>query len=219
VSRKARFPAPTATDPYARAAAVTAAGFAGPLERGRTRELTEILDRDPDPRGRVAALGALVRSGSVRAGERAWRRGAADDEASVRRRAAELAPALAHPRLTPLLALTTDPDWSVAETAAWAVGEIAWTAANRRRAARSLARLATDHEDPLVREASVAALGALGDPVGLPAVLHATRDRPTIRRRAVLALAPFEGPEVDAALHAALDDPDWQTRQSAEDLL
>ena len=77
---------------------------------------------------------------------------------------------------------------------------------------------ATTDADPLVRESAVAALGALGDPSGLPAVLAACADRPPIRRRAVLALAPFEGPEVDAALAAALADPDWQIRQAAEDL-
>jgi HEAT repeat protein len=65
----------------------------------------------------------------------------------------------------------------------------------------------------------VAALGALGDQGGLQAVLAACRDKPAIRRRAVLALAAFEGPAVDAALRAALDDKDWQTRQAAEDLL
>jgi hypothetical protein len=34
----------------------------------------------------------------------------------------------------------------------------------------------------------------------------------------VLALAPFSGPEVDAAIRDALDDRDWQVRQAAEDL-
>jgi HEAT repeat protein len=48
--------------------------------------------------------------------------------------------------------------------------------------------------------------------------LAATTDRPAVRRRAVLALAPFEGPEVDAALTRALDDRDWQVRQAAEDV-
>ncbi|MST32935.1 HEAT repeat domain-containing protein, partial [Acidimicrobiaceae bacterium USS-CC1] len=47
----------------------------------------------------------------------------------------------------------------------------------------------------------------------------ATTDKPAVRRRAVLALAPFEGPEVDAALRQALEDRDWQVRQAAEDLL
>jgi HEAT repeat protein len=40
-----------------------------------------------------------------------------------------------------------------------------------------------------------------------------------VRRRAVLALAPFDGPEVTAALARAATDPDWQVRQAAEDLL
>jgi hypothetical protein len=34
----------------------------------------------------------------------------------------------------------------------------------------------------------------------------------------VIALAPFAGPEVDAALARALEDRDWQVRQAAEDL-
>ena len=36
---------------------------------------------------------------------------------------------------------------------------------------------------------------------------------------AVIALAPFEGPEVEAALARATEDRDWQVRQAAEDLL
>ena len=75
-----------------------------------------------------------------------------------------------------------------------------------------------DHRDALAREAAVAALGALGDPDALPVILAACRDKPAVRRRAVLALAPFDGPEVDAAIAAALDDRDWQVRQAAEDL-
>ncbi|HLH46072.1 MAG TPA: HEAT repeat domain-containing protein, partial [Acidimicrobiales bacterium] len=71
----------------------------------------------------------------------------------------------------------------------------------------------------LCREAAVAALGAIGERAGLPAVLAALGDRPQVRRRAVIALAPFEGAEVDAALRRALDDRDWQVRQAAEDLL
>ena len=70
----------------------------------------------------------------------------------------------------------------------------------------------------LVREASVAALGAIGDDRGLPAILTGCTDKPAVRRRAVLALAPFDGDEVEAALAAALVDRDWQVRQAAEDL-
>ena len=83
----------------------------------------------------------------------------------------------------------------------------------------AVARVTTDHDDPLCREAAVAALGAIGDDRGLPAVLAAQDDRPAVRRRAVIALAPFHGPAVEAALERARHDRDWQVRQAAEDQL
>ena len=136
----------------------------------------------------------------------------ADESPHVRRRAAETAARFPELDLVPVLA---DPDPLVAEAAAYAIGEHP----PKRAAVDALARTATDHSDALVREAAVAALGALGDPAGLPAILRATTDKPAVRRRAVIALAPFEGPEVDEALHRALEDRDWQVRQAAEDLL
>ena len=53
-----------------------------------------------------------------------------------------------------------------------------------------------------MRESAVAALGAIGDDRGLPAILAARTDKPNVRRRAVLALAPFSRPgrEVEAAI-------------------
>ena len=65
----------------------------------------------------------------------------------------------------------------------------------------------------------MAALGAIGDPAGLPAVLGALDDKPTIRRRATVALAGFDDPRVDPALRDAAADRDWQVRQAAEELL
>ncbi len=100
--------------------------------------------------------------------------------------------------------------------AAWALGE---QERDDPATITALVDTAGSHPDPLCREAAVAALGAIGHPDGLPAILRATKDKPAIRRRAVIALAPFDGPEVDAALHAALGDRDWQVRQAAEDLL
>jgi HEAT repeat protein len=214
VSRPAPFADP---DPLGRAAAAAASGHARAVRRDEVTELARLVTDDPDPRVRAAALGAVVRSAGRRRAERAWRAATTDPDAAVRRRAAELAPAVAAP-LGPLRSLLTDPEWSVAEAAAWALGELEWSPTNRTRAVSSLAALVTGHEDPLVREAAVAALGAIGDAAGLPAVLHATHDRPAVRRRAVLALAPFDGHDVDAALGAALTDPDWQVRQAAEDL-
>ena len=64
----------------------------------------------------------------------------------------------------------------------------------------------------------MAALGSLRVVAGLPAVLAALDDKPAVRRRAVVALAGFDGPVVDAALAKAAEDVDWQVRQVAEDL-
>ncbi len=113
--------------------------------------------------------------------------------------------------------LLRDPVPRVVEAAAFAAGELA-DRTSGTPLVEQLAGVATTHPDPLCREAAVAAIGAIGDPTGLPAVLAATTDKPAVRRRAVLALAPFEGPDVDAALTRALADRDWQVRQAAEDL-
>jgi HEAT repeat protein len=141
-------------------------------------------------------------------------RGLADADARVRRRACEEAIAFADVDLAPALG---DADVSVVEAAAWALGE---RGARAGDAVDALGALAREHDDPLCREAAVAALGAIGDERGLPTVLGAAaNDRPAIRRRAVVALAAFDGPEVEAALKQALSDRDWQVRQAAEDLL
>jgi HEAT repeat protein len=213
--RRSSWPA----DPVERAAAAAAAGLRRPVEAPTLEALARLVHDDTDPRVRAAALGALARLPDPPPG--AWARAAADADPSVRRRAADVAPAFARSSeeiAAGLLTVLADDDPAVAEAAAWALGELG-PAAHEAGAVRRLAEAAGGHSDPLVREAAVAALGALGDQGGLEAVLAACRDKPAIRRRAVLALAAFEGPAVDEALRAALDDKDWQTRQAAEDLL
>jgi HEAT repeat protein len=189
-----------------------------PISAALRAELAAAVATARDPRVRGAALGALCRGGGRARTRRAWADAAGDPDAAVRRRAAELAPTLSPTPVVGVLVLLADPDPLVAETAAWALGEVAWPDRTRARVVRALSGAATGHTDPLVRESAVAALGAVGDRRGLPAVLTACGDRPPIRRRAVLALAPFDGPAVDAALAAALTDPDWQVRQAAQDL-
>jgi HEAT repeat protein len=166
---------------------------------------------DDDPTVRATALAALQRMGAATAGDVAGL--LADDDPPVRRRAAEIA--RHHPAID-LVPVLADGDPSVVEAAAWALGE---REESTEPIVAALAGVAGSHDDPLCREAAVAALGAIGDDRGLPAILAATSDKPAIRRRAVIALAPFEGPEVDAALQRALKDRDWQVRQAAEDLL
>ena len=64
-----------------------------------------------------------------------------------------------------------DPDPLVVVGAAWFLAE-----RHARAAVPELAATATGHEDARCREAAVAALGAIGDPAGLPAVLSALDD-------------------------------------------
>jgi HEAT repeat protein len=203
--------------PVARAAELATLGHQSPLDRHALDRLHGAID-DDDPRVRAAALGALVRAGASNACA-PWLRALTDRAPAVRRRAAELAPALPlDPRVLPaLLVALDDPDVTVVEGAAWSLGELG-AVSRAGGALPALVHVTRDHHDALAREAAVAALGALGDPDALPAILDACHDKPAVRRRAVLALAPFEGPEVDAAIDAALGDRDWQVRQAAEDL-
>lgn len=195
-------------DPTVRRRAVALAGHHGDVDRAR-----QGLD-DEDPAVRATAVGALERCGALSDADLA--RALSDEAATVRRRALAIAATRPGDRGPSLVRLLDDPDPVVAETAAWAVGE---RQPPEPGAAAALAELAGHHPEHLVREAAVAAIGAVGDPVGLPAVLAALGERATIRRRAVVALAAFEGPEVDAALERALEDRDRQVRQIAEDLL
>jgi HEAT repeat protein len=166
---------------------------------------------DADAAVRATALGALARLGTVTVDDIAA--ALTDPDPPVRRRAAEVAAVVPG---VPLVAALRDPDPTVVEVVAWACGE---RAQPEPETVAALASIATNHDDPLCRESAVAALGAIGDEGGLPAILAATGDRATVRRRAVIALAPFEGPDVEAALRRALTDRDWQVRQAAEDLL
>ncbi|MCU1492173.1 MAG: hypothetical protein JWM85_3578 [Acidimicrobiaceae bacterium] len=175
-----------------------------------------------DPAGpvRAAALGALVRLGvaSTADAERAL----ADPDPAVRTAACELVAGLPGTNYLPLL---SDPEPAVAEAAAFALGERSEPAA-----IPALAEVAGHHEDALCRESAVAALGAIAGAAheAIPAqtldeakfaVLAALSDQPAVRRRAVVALAAFEGDDVEAALTERLADRDWQVRQAAEDVL
>ena len=179
-------------------------------EAGARRALS-----DESARVRATGLGALARLGALRATD--VRSAARDPDPLVRARAAELASAAMSPDDATSLMITsmTDGEPTVVEAACFALGEIGEAAVD---GVEALSVVARTHPDPLCREAAVAALGAVGDPAGLPAILDAVTDKPAVRRRAVIALAPFAGDEVEAALERALTDRDWQVRQAAEDL-
>ncbi len=187
---------------------VVVAGHRGDSETARRALVSS------DPRLREVALGALARLGDLDARTlRRVLRGDADP--GVRRRACDLAATLlpSAPLLAALRAALADPDALVVEAACWALGE------SGQAPVDELARTARSHPDARAREAAVAAIGSIGDPGGLSAVLDALNDRPTVRRRAVVALAAFEGEDVRAALRRSAADRDWQVREVAEILL
>jgi HEAT repeat protein len=167
---------------------------------------------DLDPRTRVLAVRAAALQGWLDL-ER-WRAALSDTDENVRRETVtQLARAGAPTMFDELERALGDIDPLVAEAAAYALGE-----REVHDAVGRLVEMASAHVDARCREAAVAALGVLGDDAGRAVVLGALMDKPNVRRRAVVALSNFEGPDVDAALLAARDDRDWQVR-AAVDLL
>jgi HEAT repeat protein len=183
---------------------VIAAGFSGDDITAR-EGLTQ-----HDPLVRASALRALHRMKRITSDE--LRDALHDAEPEVRRTAIECAVGFPDVEVHTFL---NDTDIFVAEMTAWCLGERAVTDTELD----ALIHATTSHSEAVVREACAAALGSIGDERGLPAILAACNDKPAVRRRAVLALAPFEGDDVQLALETALSDRDWQVRQNAEILI
>lgn len=175
-----------------------------------------------DARVRSGALTALARASALETAM--LLNGLTDPTPSVVRRAVELSSTESRGATAvddSLLTHLRSDSQMLVEVAAFALGERHQEASASTlvdAVVAALSRVAVEHADPLAREAAVAALGSVGLPSGLAAVLSATTDKATVRRRAVLALAAFEGEEVNEALHRARTDRDWQVRQAAEDL-
>lgn len=184
---------------------VIAAGFSG------NQSVAEAGLLSPDGSTRASALRALARLQVL--SPDTINDFLRDEDPEVRRTAVELAAPFASVLVHTLI---DDDDVFVAEMTAWCLGE---RLPIRDEEINILIDRTTSHAEAVVREACAAALGSIGDERGLTAILAACADKPAVRRRAILALAPFEGDDVDAALTKALDDKDWQVRQNAEDLL
>jgi HEAT repeat protein len=145
-----------------------------------------------------------------------WRRILEDPEPSVRREALEQ---LAHAPLDDVAILDVaidrldDDDALVVDAAAFALGEHAYVGSVER-----LCVVAKDHDDARCRESAIASLGAIGDDRAREVILAALSDKAPIRRRAIVALSNFEGPDIEAALESASEDRDWQVRSAVSQL-
>jgi HEAT repeat protein len=196
-------------DPHTVASRARDAVLAG-FDAGLDTDLDAALS-DPDPEVRVRALGAAQRRGVLDDARRVA--ALTDPDPLVRRRACALevrSPTRARAVVDALIGLLADADPLVVVGAATALGEAAVP-----QSAASLSSIARTHPDARCREAAVGALGAIGVPDALGAILDALGDKPAVRRRAVVALAAFSGPDVERALRAALEDRDWQVREIA----
>ena len=193
-----------------------AAGHGGDAAKARS------YLHDGDPMVRSSALRALERAGDLAARE--LEAALTDPAPAVRLTALELAAVRGDIAAAAAARLLVDDDHRVVEAAAWACGEKVsagrtdGSGSGTATVVEALAQAARSHDDPLCRESAIAALGAISDPAGLPAILAGLDDKPEVRRRAVIALAPFDGPEVDAALLRATTDRDRQVRTAAAEL-
>ena len=166
-------------------------------------------------RRRVLALRAASRRSMI--SDERWRRALSDPDVDVRRESLALLAGASSAAVTPVLNLVVaalgDDDALVVDAAAFALGEHLHEAA-----VDALMAVASTHEDPRCRESAIAALGAIGADRSRGTIIAALDDRPAVRRRAIVALANFEGPDIEAALARAREDRDWQVRAAVDQL-
>ena len=169
---------------------------------------------DASPRRRIVALRGALRQSL--ASTEVWLEALGDQDHEVRREALNL---IAHASTdfeqvaARIVELLVDPDPLVVDGALFALGEHAYAGALEQ-----VVELAGHHDDPRCRETAVAVLGVLGDDRARAAIIAALEDKPPVRRRAIVALANFEGPDIDEALERASEDRDWQVRAAVDQL-
>ena len=176
-------------------------------------ELLETTLDTGTPRQRVLALRALARRGAVTT--TTWGAALADEDVDVRREALTLVAQTSPDDEVLALVRTSllDDDALVVDAAAFALGEFV-----DHLAVDKLCRVAASHEDARCRESAIAALGAIGDDAARDVIIGALDDKPPVRRRAIVALANYEGPDIEAALERASEDRDWQVRAAVSQL-
>jgi len=165
------------------------------------------------PRQRVLALRGLARREAVTTAT--WCTALTDEDVDVRREALTLVAQTSPDDEVLALVRTSllDDDALVVDAAAFALGEFV-----DESAVDELCRVAASHDDARCRESAIAALGAIGDDRAREVIIGALDDKPPVRRRAIVALANYEGPDIEAALERASEDRDWQVRAAVSQL-
>ncbi|HUZ41654.1 MAG TPA: HEAT repeat domain-containing protein [Acidimicrobiales bacterium] len=168
----------------------------------------------PVARHRILALRGIVRQRLSTTDD--WRSALSDRDVDVRRDALNQ---IAHADIdddevfAAIVRCLDDDDALVVDGAVFALGEHLYVPAVVK-----LCEIATSHDDARCRESAIAALGAIGDDRARVVILAALTDKPPVRRRAIVALSNFEGPDIDEALERASQDRDWQVRAAVNQL-
>ena len=225
------------SDPWARYFSARSVGRQGLPEA--TPILTRLIQQDPAPQVRIAAIEALGRIGGVRA-IAILAPLAEHDDLDLARAALTALGNIGHPQaLGVLLSVIRSPDSLRREDAVRALGERGGSAA-----LRELLRVADADQDHKVRRLATQSLAQLGTPeaiggllelcvqpdrredcIGALAKLNAARfsllvpglkhSRPEVRRAAVEVLARLKHPEATGQLLTALKDQDREVRLAA----
>lgn len=200
-----------ATLPESIAAELVGAGFSTTPE---AREVLLASLRNDHPRARILGLRGLERQGQLTG--QMLIAALSDAHVEVVREALNLASrtCLNDESLdAAIIPCLHGEDALVTEAAVFALGE-----RGVQDALEALKQITAEHEDARCREAGVVALAQIGSDDGRAVILAALTDKPTVRRRAVVALSSFEGDDIEEALNRAADDRDWQVRSAVEQL-
>jgi len=183
------------------------------LDNEESRTIVRRGLSDPSARYRSLALRAGAAHDWITPSQ--WRDALGDRDPDVRREAATLLARrdVDDEVLNLLITLSGDDDALVADAAIFALGEHAY-----RPAVERLMEIVRGHDDARCRESAVGALGSIGDDRAREVLVGALEDKPAVRRRVIVALSNFEGPDIEAALDRAAQDRDWQVRAAVDQL-
>ncbi|GMQ92530.1 MAG: hypothetical protein BMS9Abin12_0006 [Acidimicrobiia bacterium] len=135
-----------------------------------------------------------------------------DTDGSVRAAAAEKLGVCGRRALEHLAEAAGDPEPKVREAVATAYGELADPSA-----IGWLVEVGNNDTDRTVKEAAVAALGAVGDDAAIDPLLgFIASGPPQVRRRAIAAITVFDDPRIEPAIQRATFDRNPGVRETAE---
>ena len=135
-----------------------------------------------------------------------------DDEASVRAAAAEKLGVCGERSLEYLARAQADDAPEVREAVATAYGDL-----SNASVIPWLVEVGNDDQDRTVKEAAVAALGAIGSDEAIDPLLEfIAKGPPQVRRRAIAAITVFDDPRIEPAIERAAFDRNPGVREAAE---